>query len=405
MPADTELLLGIPGRPDTLTTVLHDHRPTAYHYAEVHGLEPGRTYAFQARSAGLPATQTSLQFPGTGGSLDPPGLFTTLQPPPGRHLFTIALINDLHLGETTSGLITGSFPPAYQQDPGLPPYPEVMLTSTLTELRRPDRDADVLLVAGDLTAEAAPADVARARQLLDGFGTLGQDYFVTRGNHDRPHTGTAYAACTPVAGAGDHHDCWGDVFVPRQQLVTTTVGGLRLIGLDTSTLDQANGTLDDGQFSDLAALLRSDPQRPTLVFGHHPVTYESAVTTAAGPTFDLDQTKARKLEGLYTGAPGVFLHHAGHTHRNKRTFTPDRRDVEFLEVAATKEYPGGYSLLRVHTGGYSVSFYKTRSDLARAWSHRTRNEYFGIYPAYTLGTIADRNHTVARDLSGLTTLD
>ena len=44
----------------------------------------------------------------------------------------------------------------------------------------------------------------------------------------------------------------------------------------------------------------------------------------------------------------------------------------------------------------------TRTDLARQWSQRTRAEYFGLYPAYTLGTIADRNHTVIRDLSGLT---
>jgi Icc protein len=48
-----------------------------------------------------------------------------------------------------------------------------------------------------------------------------------------------------------------------------------------------------------------------------------------------------------------------------------------------------------------VSFYKTRTPLAQAWSHRTRGEYYGIYPNCMLGTIADRNHTVLRDLSGL----
>jgi 3',5'-cyclic-AMP phosphodiesterase len=76
------------------------------------------------------------------------------------------------------------------------------------------------------------------------------------------------------------------------------------------------------------------------------------------------------------------------------------RQVEFLEVAATKEYAGGYPPLKVFTGGYQVNFHKTRGDLARQWSQRTRGEYFGIYPHYTLGTIGDRNHTVVRDLSG-----
>ena len=55
VPTDTELLLGQPGEPDTLATALHEHRRTPYHHAEVGGLEPGRTYAFEARSDGVPA--------------------------------------------------------------------------------------------------------------------------------------------------------------------------------------------------------------------------------------------------------------------------------------------------------------------------------------------------------------
>jgi 3',5'-cyclic-AMP phosphodiesterase len=405
VPCDTELLLGDPTSPTSLTTVLHDTTPTAYHYAEVTGLEPGRTYAFAARSAGQVAQQSTLQFPGAGGSMDGPGVFTTLTPPPGNYLFTLALSNDLHMGEGTSGIIAGNWPPAFQQDPGLPPYPEVMLSALLADLRQPDRGADRLLVAGDLTSEAKPADVARVRQLLDGWGTLNKDYFVARGNHDRPHVGTDYDGCTAVPDATDHHDCWGDVFPYRRQTLSShEVGGLRIVGLDTTTLDAAGGTLDDSQLSELAHELRRDKDRPTLLFGHHPVTYEAAVTTAAGPTFDLDQGKARSLEALYRRTPGVFFHHSGHTHRNKRTFMQESQSVEFLEVAATKEYPGGYSLVRVHTGGYQVNFYKTRSDLARQWSQRTRAEYFNVWPHYTLGTIGDRNHTVVRDLSGLTAL-
>ena len=102
----------------------------------------------------------------------------------------------------------------------------------------------------------------------------------------------------------------------------------------------------------------------------------------------------------------MFFHHSGHTHRNKRTFLLDDtqspiQSIEFLEVGATKEYPGGYSLLRLFTGGYMVSYYKNRIPLALAWSQRTRGEYYGLYQHYMLGTIADRNHTVVRDPSGL----
>lgn len=400
--ADTELLLGEPGRAGPLRTVLHDVTPTPYHYAEVSGLEPGRTYAYVARSAGQAAEQTSLQFPGTLGSFDRPGVVTTLATPPGRYLCTIALAGDTHVGETMSGVIADNWPPPCRQDEGLPPYPEVMLTGMLSDLRDRADHTDVLLIAGDMTAEATPRDASRVRQLLDGWGNLGTDYLAVRGNHDRPHIGAAYAGGTPVPGAPGHHDCWGDVFGrARQQLTAHELCGLRIIGLDTAALDAASGTLDQDQLSHLRVLLRDDPYRPTLVFGHHPVTYESALTTAAGPGFNLDRADAREIEALYARAPGVFLHHAGHTHRNNRTAADGAPGVEFLEVAAVKEYPGGYSLLRLYTGGYLVSFYKIRAAPARRWSQRTRDQYFGIFPHYALGTIADRNHTVLRDLSGL----
>jgi predicted phosphodiesterase len=412
--ADTEVLLGDPGQPRTLRTVLHDTTPTPYHYAEISGLEPGRTYAYVARSAGRPAEQTALQFPGLLGSFDRPGIVTMLTTPPGRYLGTIALAGDAHIGESVSGVIAGNWPPPCRQDPGLPPYPEVMLTGLLDDLGRPGEPADLLLLAGDLTAEATAGQASRARQLLDAWGRLGVDYLAVRGNHDRPHTGAAYASGSPVPGAPGHHDCWGDVFGRRrQQLAAHELAGLRIIGLDTTTLDAPNGTIDAGQLSELRGLLRADPHRPTLLFGHHPVTYESALTTGAGPGFNLDPASAAELESLYARTPGVFFHHCGHTHRNNRTAADgravppapadgrDRPGAEFLEVAAVKEYPGGYSLLRLYTGGYLVSFYKIRSEAARRWSQRTRQEYFGIFPHYALGTIADRNHTVAADLSGL----
>lgn len=52
-------------------------------------------------------------------------------------------------------------------------------------------------------------------------------------------------------------------------------------------------------------------------------------------------------------------------------------------------------------GTYQTVYYKNRTPLALAWAQRTRHEYYSLYPHYMLGTIADRNHTVVRDLSGL----
>jgi hypothetical protein len=197
-------------------------------------------------------------------------------------------------------------------------------------------------------------------------------------------------------------DCLPAVYdLPQGRLSTTELHGLRLVGLDTTTLNTPSGAIDDAQFANLQDVLRRDPRQPTLVFGHHPVTDMSANTTVAGPSFDLDRADAARLEALYARTPGVFFHHSGHTHRNLRTSSPVAPAVEFLEVAATKEYPGGFARLRIYAGGYMVSFFKSSSALARQWSQTSSGEYLGLYPAYTLGTTADRNHVVTRDFRAL----
>jgi 3',5'-cyclic-AMP phosphodiesterase len=406
---------------------------TAYHYVEVSGLEPGVTYYYQALSAGLvasPRMYPQLTFPAGGLVIPPdptqtqlleilaqllssgvvlsasPGSVTTLVPPPGRHLFTIALSNDLHTGETESGLVLSDFPPPFTQAAGLPPYPVVMARSMTYDAGA--LGADVLIVAGDLSSAALPDELAGSKALLDRFGTLtlsGRlrpgDYVVARGNHDQPKMGAAYEACTPVGTTG-YYDCLPAVYdLPQGTMTATDVGGMRLIGLDTTTLDTPGGAIEPAEFAALRDVLADRPDQPTLVFGHHPVTDQSADTTIAGPSFDLDRADAASLEALYAATPGVFFHHAGHTHRNLRTSSPVATGVEFLEVAATKEYPGGFSLLRIYEGGYMVSFYKSSSDLARQWSQVSSGEYLGLYPAYTLGSTADRNHVVAGDFAGL----
>jgi len=407
--------------------------PTAYHYVEVTGLQPGTTYYYQALSGGVaaaPRLYPRLTFPPGGLNIpsdpaDPrlaesiagllssgvvlsasPGSVTTLVPPPGSLLFTVALCNDVHIGETVSGLATDDFPPGFSQPPGLPPYPVVMAQSMLADARA--RAADVLVVAGDLTAAALPDQAVASRELLDGFGPLsrsgrlnGAGYTVARGNHDQYRS----AARLKPAGATDGLDSVAAVYgLPHGTLTATEVGGLRLIGLDTTTGRTAGGAIGDDQLAVLREVLARQPDQPTLVFGHHPVTDESAFTMVAGPSFGLDRGSAARLEALYATAPGVFLHHAGHTHRNLRTSSPVAAGVEFLEVASVKEYPGGFALLRVYQGGYMVNFYKSSGDLARQWSQTTSAEYLGLYPAYTLGSLTDRNHVVERDFAALSPL-
>jgi 3',5'-cyclic AMP phosphodiesterase CpdA len=330
--------------------------------------------------------------------------FTTPQPPPGRFLFSVALCNDLHLGETVAGLV-GGVPgiKGISQVPGRPPYPEIMAKALVDDAHR--RGATYLLAAGDVSSEAAPGDVGRAKALLDGFGRYREDYFVARGNHDRAHAGDPYASCG--TGQWQGNDCFRDGFFDGggPAYFSRDLRGLHVIGLDTYDKPGAGGDaggLSREQLAWFQADLQAHRDQPTIVFGHHPLFVEASPLAASGGQ-SLEAGQALTILGTYARTPGVFLHHAGHTHRNRRSVFAPAPAVTQQEVSAVKEYPGGFSLLRIHTGGYALNYYKTRSDPAREWSERTRQELGGLWPQLSFGArIADRNSVVARDLSGLT---
>jgi hypothetical protein len=397
--------------PNRLNRVAGDRaRATPYHYVELTGLEPGRTYYYQARSNGqaVPPTPFTLISGNAVGTSDfglttgGPYRFTVPEPPPGRFLFSIALCNDLHMGETTAGLVGGTAIEGIQQVPGQPPYPEVMLESLVEDSRA--LGATFLLAAGDITAEAEPVDLSQAGRLLNRFGRHRRDYFVTRGNHDRAHAGEAYATCR--VGQWQGNDCFHDQFFPGDEptYFRHDLQGLRVLGLDTyDKPGRGNdpGALATEQLGWFRSELARDRDQPTIVFGHHPLIVESSPFPIS-PSNTLEAAQVASILDDYSRMPGLFLHHAGHTHRNKRTISPLAPRVTMQEIAAGKEYPGGFSLLRLYTGGFAMNFYKTRSRRARAWSERSRQEILGLWPQFALGSsVADRNTMVEHDLSGL----
>lgn len=401
LPADTELLLGPADGTRPLQQAHYDGTPTPWHHVVVSGLEPGRAYRFEARSGGVRAVGNAV-VTNLPDSPERTGIVRTLTPPPGEWIRTIAIANDIHIGEETSGLIVGDFPPGASQEPGLPPYAELMLAGLLDDIR--GAGITELFCNGDLTAEARPAEVAKVRELLDTFGEKGRNWWATRGNHDRPHRGADYVSCAPYAD--EHFDCWGQVFEPRQTMWSTDVGGLRVVGMDSTHVDASGGVIDPAQFERLEATLAEDPERPTLTMCHHPVTRDAQRTNVSGPGFVLDDPDAMRLQGILANTPGAFLHMGGHTHRTRRgaadVLPADGRPAaEYLEAGVAVSYPGNYTRLGLYTGGYTVNLYRIASPLALRWIERSRHTYFGLVPEYLLGTFGDRNHVVTRDLSGI----
>lgn len=403
VPSDSEVLIGPADAPGPLTTVHRDDTPRAFHLVTVTGLEPGREYRFECRSRGLVAAPGLVA---TNQSWSPErlGRFRTLTPPPGDHVTTVALLNDTHIGEDRHGILVADFPEPILQEPGLEPFPEIMLTGALAEVRA--HGVSRVLVNGDTTAEARPAEVRRFREIMDSHGTFGVDYHVTRGNHDRPHTpgsdpGAGYEAFPVLEGTADHRDPWGIEFVERQQLWTTEIGGLRVLGIDSTHLDDSGGEILPHQMDAIGAELAADLERPTLAMAHHPVSRESAMTNVSGPGFVVNERDATLLQDHFVRAPGVFMSWAGHTHRARRTAPDAAQHVDFVETGSGAGYPGGYTLLHLYTGGYMMNFHRIGTEDALRWSARSRWAGLGLNPEYTLGTTAHRNYVVTRDLSGI----
>jgi Icc protein len=402
--APGRVLIGTSPDPTTWVEV-GAHEPTPYHYVEVSGLRPGTTYYWRAESGGIPAVATTIPntgFPRAEPPLAAPPSFTTLVPPPGPEIGRVAWLNDLHFGESVSGLVTseaGGLPPGFPADPE-DPYWRFMARAAVTEARA--RGCTLLLANGDVTAEARPAEVTEARAVLDTFGALGgaahvgpgtdPAYYVTRGNHDRFHAGAEWQACS----GSDAKDCFGDAFAgsydPASTHFAVTVGTARaryrFVGLDSNDATET-GVLRQRELDFLEAEL--DRGEATIPLFHHPASDFGGLNTVPPVVGGLAVNDATAFRALLAGRDNVAGVYAGHTHRNTRSLSSETGSVPFFEGAATKEYPGGYTVVRLYETGYLVSFWKTAAPECRAWSERSRGEYLGLYPYYTLGGLGDRS--------------
>ena len=413
------LPVAVPGRvligtsPDVRTwKEVGSHGPTPYHYVEIRGLRPGVTYYWRAESGGLPAVPTVL--PRTGPLSTAPPVFTTLLPPPGREIGRVAWLNDLHYGEQVAGLAysdsslpRGGLPPGFPVDPQHP-YWRFMGKGAVTEARA--RGCTLLLANGDLSNESEPAALAEVRGALDAFGTLGgtelvtpggkPHYFVTRGNHDRWIGGPPHTHCEKRPG--DLFDCFDDGFragfVKGTQHFSVAFGDdrarYRFVGLDSND-GSKTGVLRQSELDYLESQLALGDM--TIPLFHHPASATASMSGTPPLVDGLDRADAQKFRDLLGAHRNVAGVYAGHTHRNNFSTNSETGTVPYFEGGAVKEYPGGYTVVRLFEGGFMANFWKTSTPEARAWSERSRGEYLGLSPSYQLGSLTDRNWVHAVD--------
>lgn len=372
------------------------------------------------------------------------GVFLTYRPPVGRKLFSFAVLNDLHVGEKVSrpvrynqGLRPGDR--GFLGDPPKP-YWEVMLRAAVQEVNR--RRVDFVVVNGDVTSGGRPEEVAMAKSLLD---RLAVPYYVARGNHDRPLTGRVGVGAGTGDGEGGAQaqggayavDPFAEAFGRRgggadggredgdgsggPMNYAFSFGGVDFIVLDLADprtgIGRLTGETEDWLEARLAETEREGKR--AFIFAHHNVSTLWVVFGLPVATHSLpakDAARLMRVVGRHKGVVAAVI--SGHSHRNRVTWTTLAEGVPLVENAALKEYPGGYSIITVYDGGWMRAFWRVsgaaggyvggdggRDNRGSAgdneddddgdagplqWVERTRGQFFGAWPAYAFGDLADR---------------
>ncbi|MEO9324506.1 metallophosphoesterase [Nocardioides sp. C4-1] len=163
------------------------------------------------------------------------------QHPPPRHV--VAHLSDPHLlagGVRQYGVVDT----------------EAGLVAALERLAHVDPAPQVLVFTGDLADRAEPAAYARLRELVEPVAAaMGAVVVWTMGNHDER---AAYSLGL-FDRASDE---------PQDHVVE--VGGLRVVGLDTSVPGFHHGELEPRQLAWLADVLATPAPHGTVLAMHHP---------------------------------------------------------------------------------------------------------------------------------------
>lgn len=155
---------------------------------------------------------------------------------------------------------------------------------------------DIALVTGDLVDLGRPVEYARLRALL---APLRMPYFLLAGNHDE--------RAALKAGFSDHAYLGAsDGFVHY----TLEDWPCRIIALDTVVPGKGGGTLCDARISWVAARLREQPMRPTVIAMHHP-PFRTGIAHMDEQGLD----NAAALRDVVALHPNVERLICGHLHR------------------------------------------------------------------------------------------
>lgn len=128
--------------------------------------------------------------------------------------------------------------------------------ATVNHINSMSDAVDAVLVSGDVVDAGRADEYSEVRPILD---QLNAPYFIIPGNHDLTATmQDAFGDKAYIDTTLDHLSYAVDAFP------------LRLIGLDTTVAHEPHGHLPVARLQWLDTTLSGDPEKPTLIFLHHP---------------------------------------------------------------------------------------------------------------------------------------
>ena len=180
-----------------------------------------------------------------------------------------------------------------------------------------------VLIAGDLTQNGKPEEIADFKKLAAGF-TAPVHY--VPGNHDvgnKRIAGKTDPVVTPARTTA-FEESLGPSFYAR------TMAGVRLIGVNSPILG-AGVPLEEKQWTFLERELASPAAMPTIVFMHHPLFVKTA-DEPGGEYWNVEpEPRARLIALLKRG--GVHIVLTGHLHRALTNRLDDMVLVSTLPVS------------------------------------------------------------------------
>jgi 3',5'-cyclic AMP phosphodiesterase CpdA len=201
--------------------------------------------------------------------------------PEGRALL-IAQLTDLHIGFA---------PDARPEELNL-----TRMKAVLARLLHGPNAPDYLVLSGDLTDHG---DAASFAQLAEALAECRCPVLPMVGNHDaRAPLLAAFPQLAPGEGGFVHY-------------AIDAAMGLRIICLDTLEEGRHGGAFCEARARWLAARLAEAPDRPTVIFLHHPPVATGIDWMDPAP----DEAWIARLREVLEGQHQVLALHCGHLHR------------------------------------------------------------------------------------------